>query len=185
VLHGVGALGQRRGDRRIDQAIAFLRRHQLESGAWWGRWAVNYLPATSYILTGLRAVGVPAEDEAIRRAVAWMGSCQNADGGFGETPDSCGAPELAGRGPSSVQVTGIATWALCAAGEGRSPAVARAVRYLLSKQREDGGWDDRACYGVIFPHRYYYYNDAFPSPLAMEALRAWLEAATRAPGDAR
>jgi squalene-hopene/tetraprenyl-beta-curcumene cyclase len=175
VLHGLGALGYRIGDTRIDRAVAFLARHQTESGAWWGRWAINYLPATSYIVTGLCAVGVSSDARLVRRAVAWMLSRQNPDGGFGEHPDSFVSPELAGVGESSVQVTSMVLWALAEAGAGAGTpwGAARAARWLLERQLTDGGWNDDACYGVIFPHRYYYHSDSFPTPLALEALRAW------------
>jgi squalene-hopene/tetraprenyl-beta-curcumene cyclase len=172
VLHGLGSRLTWR-DERVARAIAFLRRHQTASGAFWGRWAINYLPATSYILTGLRAVGVPTHDPMIERAVRWMLGCQNADGGFGETPRSYELAGWAGRGPSSIQVTGVVVWALVSAGAGNTDGVSRAVRYLLSRQSASGGWDDECCYGVIFPHRYYYRSDLFPTHFALEALRAY------------
>jgi squalene-hopene/tetraprenyl-beta-curcumene cyclase len=131
---------------------------------------VNYLAATCYILTGLLAVGVSRGDPMVRRGLAFLLSRQNPDGGFGETPDSYEDPALAGRGPSSVQLTGLVAFTLARAGraEGLSPA----VRYLLERQRRDGGWDDRACLGTIFPHLHYYYTDSFPLYFAMEALHA-------------
>jgi squalene-hopene/tetraprenyl-beta-curcumene cyclase len=173
VLYALGALGYQHTEPRIGRALDFLRRHQTREGSWWARWSVNYLTATSYILTGLLSVGAAAEEPMLRRAASWLLSRQNPDGGFGETPDSFVSPALAGRGPSSLQITGVVAWALISAGAGRTPEVARAIRYLLARQGSAGGWDDQACYGVIFPHLHYYYTDTFPTYFALEALHAY------------
>jgi squalene-hopene/tetraprenyl-beta-curcumene cyclase len=170
VLHALGLLGWRRDDPRICAAVAFLARHQLASGAWWSRWSVCYLPATSYIVAGLLAVGEPVNSPLVRRAVDWMLARQNSDGGWGESPAAFEDPGLAGTGPSSVQITGIVTWALLRAGLRTDPRLSAAVQYLLERQQPDGSWDDRTCYGTIFPLIHHYYTDTFPTYFAMEAL---------------
>jgi squalene-hopene/tetraprenyl-beta-curcumene cyclase len=170
VLYALGKLGWRRDDPRIRAAIEFLARHQLDSGAWWARWSVCYLPATSYIVAGLLAVGEPPESPLIRRAVAWMSIRQNPDGGWGESPAALEDPALAGHGQSSVQITGIVAWALMLAGARGSPQIDAAMQFLLDRQLPDGSWDDQTCYGIVFPHIHYYYTDTFPSYFALEAL---------------
>jgi squalene-hopene/tetraprenyl-beta-curcumene cyclase len=173
VLYALGVLGWRRDDPRISAAVVFLARHQLESGAWWSRWSVCYLPATSYIVAGLLAVGEPANTPLVRRAVDWMLSRQNPDGGWGETPAALEDPGFAGYGPSSVQITGIVTWALLLAGLRADSRLAAAVRYLVEQQRPDGSWEDRACFGTIFPLVHHYHTDTFPTYFALEALLAY------------
>jgi squalene-hopene/tetraprenyl-beta-curcumene cyclase len=126
------------------------------------------------VLTGLAAVGAAAPSDApVREAVDWIFSCQNDDGGWGETAASYDDPALAGRGPSSVTVTGAVLWALSAVGHAHTPAAARAARHLVERQAPDGSWSDRHCYGVVFPGLYHYYNDTFPTYLALEGLGAW------------
>ena len=174
VLYALGAIGFTGADARVRAAIRFLQRHQIpETGAFWSRWAVNYLPGTAYVVTGLLAVGEPPRAPMLERAVGFLLARQNHDGGWGESPDSYVDPTLAGRGPSSVQVTGVVLWALLAAGV-KNETTARAVHWLLERQGPDGNWQDAACFGTIFPHLHYYHSDAFPAYFALEALHAWL-----------
>src|SRR5262249_55047186 len=42
VLESLGHFGHRVGEPNVDRAIAFLRRTQEPTGAWPGRWGVNY-----------------------------------------------------------------------------------------------------------------------------------------------
>jgi squalene-hopene/tetraprenyl-beta-curcumene cyclase len=102
-----------------------------------------------------------------------MLSRQNPDGGWGETPAALEDPGFAGYGPSSVQITGIVTWALLLAGLRADSRLAAAVRYLVEQQRPDGSWEDRACFGTIFPLVHHYHTDTFPTYFALEALLAY------------
>lgn len=140
VLHGLGQNGATINDLPIRKAIEFLRTHQFPDGRWFGRW-INYVVATSFVLSGVRAVGVDANEEWLQRAVHWLLSKQNSDGGWGETHESYRRPELAGIAPSMPGVTGIVIIGLAAMGLRDHPAVARGIRFLLDTQRPDGTWD--------------------------------------------
>ena len=65
VLEALGQLGRRLGDPAVDRAVAYLRAAQKADGSWFGRWGVNYIYGTWQALTGLAAVGVPADDPAM------------------------------------------------------------------------------------------------------------------------
>jgi squalene-hopene/tetraprenyl-beta-curcumene cyclase len=178
-LWSLGALGYTNQDTRVRDAIEFIKYHRYAgNGVWWGMWAVNYIAGTSYVLTGLLAVGESPDAPYIREAVRWLLAHQNADGGWGETVESYRDPAMAGRGPSSNTVTAYAAWALAAAGEARSPAVERGVAYLLAHQGADGLWRDECCQGVLIPNWGYYHNTTFATYFALEALGAY-RASTR------
>ena len=49
-----------------------------------GRWGLNYIYGTWSVLCALNAAGVDHQDPMIRKAVDWLVSIQNEDGGWGE-----------------------------------------------------------------------------------------------------
>ena len=69
-------------------AIALLRREQEKDGSWYGRWGMNRIYGTWSALCALIAADVPAKAPEVRRAVLWLISIQNQDGGWGEIADS-------------------------------------------------------------------------------------------------
>ncbi|HEV7936910.1 MAG TPA: prenyltransferase/squalene oxidase repeat-containing protein [Solirubrobacteraceae bacterium] len=149
----LAALG-RAGDPETVAAVRWLIERQEPGGSWFGRWGVNHLYGTGAVLPALIAAGVAPSEPCIRRAVAWLGSHQNSDGGWGEDPRSYDHAEWVGRGESTASQTAWALLALHAAGE-RSDAVARGVQWLVETQREDGGWDEPQYTGTGFPCDYY------------------------------
>ncbi|KAI1078736.1 hypothetical protein F5B20DRAFT_591291 [Whalleya microplaca] len=92
------------------RAIGYLQSTQESTGAWYGRWGTNYVYGTSNVLCGLSYfVTTSRVRTMIKDAVQWLGSVQNADGGWGERLDSYTCPERAGVGESTPSQT---AWAL-------------------------------------------------------------------------
>ncbi|HET7306522.1 MAG TPA: squalene--hopene cyclase [Gammaproteobacteria bacterium] len=149
-----------------EHALAFLRREQLDNGAWFGRWGTNYIYGTWSVLMALEAVGVDPQAPEMRRAAAWLKSCQRDDGSWGETNDTYFEPVQAGQGTrGSAAQTAWALLGLIASGEASSPEAARGVAYLLRTQR-DGGWNDPGFNAPGFPRvfylKYHGYSHYFP-----------------------
>ncbi|MFI0788829.1 squalene--hopene cyclase [Streptomyces lydicus] len=154
-------------DPRTRRGIAWLLAEQEPSGAWFGRWGTNYVYGTGSVLPALAAAGIPGSHPAVRRAVRWLQTVQNDDGGWGEDQRSYQDKERwAGRGASTASQTAWALMALLAAGERESEAVRRGVRWLTGTQREDGSWDEPYFTGTGFPWdfsiNYHLYRQVFP-----------------------
>lgn len=166
IIECLGKLGYDRAFPPIARALAYLRRTQERDGAWFGRWGVNYLYGTGAVLAGLAAAGVRPDSGWVRRAASWLLSCQNADGGWGE---SCASYELAaarGRGRSMPSQTAWVLLGLLASGHGGSPTVQRGVDFLVRAQGPDGAWPEDAFTGTGFPRdfliKYHLYRNVFP-----------------------
>jgi squalene-hopene/tetraprenyl-beta-curcumene cyclase len=176
VLESLGSLGLRVGDPVVDRAVAYLRRTQEADGSWFGRWGINYIYGTWLALCGLRAVGLDPRDPMFVAGANWLLSFQQASGGWGESPGSYDDPSLRGQGNVTASQTAWALMGLVAAGMARHPAVARGVRFLVSRQRQDGTWDEPEFTGTGFPRvfylRYHLYRIYFP----LMALARWLAA---------
>ena len=144
---------------------SYLRREQEQDGSWFGRWGTNYIYGTWSVLCALNAAGLPHDDPAIRRAVAWLEAKQREDGGWGEDEESYADAPHGEYDRSTASQTAWAMLGLMAAGE-RGPAVARGAEYLARTQGADGEWDERAYTAVGFPRvfylRYHGYRLFFP-----------------------
>lgn len=151
VLEMYGRLGHRREHPAVRRGLAYVWREQERDGAWFGRWGVNYIYGTGAVLPALEAAGEDMRRPRVRKAVEWLLSRQNADGGWGETCASYADPSLRGRGESTASQTSWALVGLIAAGESASASVRRGVEFLLARQREDGEWDEPQFTGCGFP----------------------------------
>jgi squalene-hopene/tetraprenyl-beta-curcumene cyclase len=176
-LEAMGKSGVRRGHPAVDHGIDYLRRTQEPSGAWFGRWGVNYIYGTWQALEGLRAVGVPLDDPMVLRAARWFEDHQQPDGGWGESPESYADPALAGLGPTTASQTAWAIAGLVAAGHSDSPTVERGLAWLVERQAADGTWAQQEFTGTGFPQvfylRYHFYPIYFPLVAICRALTAW------------
>lgn len=153
--------------KAVADGVAYLRRTQLAEGSWYGRWGMNYVYGTWSVLCALNAAGVDHQDAAVRRAVDWLASIQNEDGGWGEDATSYRLDYSGFTGaPSTASQTAWALLGLMAAGEVGHPAVGRGVAYLVSAQTEKGLWDEQRYTATGFPRvfylRYHGYSKFFP-----------------------
>jgi squalene-hopene/tetraprenyl-beta-curcumene cyclase len=152
---------------RLARGVDYLLAEQMGDGSWFGRWGGNYIYGAWSSLCALNAAGLPLDHDAFRRAVAWLVSIQNPDGGWGEDLSSY---KLDYRGyepaPSTASQTAWAALALMAAGELDHPALKRGVAYLRKTQAEHGLWDEARFTATGFPRvfylRYHGYGKFFP-----------------------
>jgi squalene-hopene/tetraprenyl-beta-curcumene cyclase len=166
ILEALGHNGFGKLHDAVRHAIAYIKTQQDPSGAWWGRWGVNYVYGTWQVLTGLRAVGEDMTQPYVRRAAAWLKGVQKPDGSFGESCASYDDPSLKGQGPSTASQTAWGAMGLMAALGTDDPSVGRAIRWLVDHQGPDGNWEEPWFTGTGFPKvfylKYHLYRLYFP-----------------------
>jgi squalene-hopene/tetraprenyl-beta-curcumene cyclase len=176
VLEALGILGDRRYAAVCARGIAYLRRTQEPEGSWFGRWGVNYIYGTSNVLCALCHHGFVGWDAMVARAIGWLQSVQNPDGGWGEGVASYADRDRMGCGPSTASQTAWALMALLAFLPTESPAIQRGIGWLVSRQTEEGTWEEHAFTGTGFPRhfylRYHMYRHYFPMMALGRFLRA-------------
>jgi len=167
-LSMLSQLGASRDDPAVARATDYILLHQEKDGSWYGRWGMNYIYGTWAALCALNGVGIDADSSPlIRRAVDWLFSIQNPDGGWGEAGDSY---RLKYDGhipaPSTASQTAWALLGLMSAGMVNDPRVASGIDYLLRTQGEDGFWKEPLFTATGFPRvfylRYHGYARYFP-----------------------
>ncbi|HET8612374.1 MAG TPA: squalene--hopene cyclase [Sphingomonas sp.] len=156
---------------RMTAALEWLKRDQHAEGSWWGRWGVNHIYGAWSVLCALNAAGIDPANPMVRRAVRWLVTIQNADGGWGE---SCDSYALDRKGhepaPSVASQTAWALLGLMAAGEVDHPAVARGVAWLQRRQEEDGLWGQEHYTGGGFPRVFYLRYHGYPKYFPLWAM---------------
>jgi len=152
-------------------ALDYLEREQLPDGSWFGRWGVNYIYGTWSALCALNAAGLDATAPSVAKAVDWLVSIQNRDGGWGE---DCTSYKLDYRGhepaPSNASQTAWALLGLMAAGQVAHPAVERGIAWLRRTQDRSGLWPQDAYTGGGFPRVFYLRYHGYPKFFALWAL---------------
>jgi squalene-hopene/tetraprenyl-beta-curcumene cyclase len=160
--------------RCVRDAIHYLIETQEADGSWYGRWGVNYIYGTWQVLRGLRAIGYDMTQDWILRGRDWLESCQNDDGGWGETCATYENPATKGIGRSTASQTAWAIMGICACGDFDRPSIQRGLRFLLSSQRPDGSWEEPEITGTGFPGVFYLKYDMYRQNFPLLALATYV-----------
>ncbi len=168
---------------RIEKAIVrgtrLLLHSQHKSGGWAGFWGIHFTYGTFFVVSGLRAAGLPVQHDAFAAATRFLLASQRPDGGWGESFRGLhrGEPvQLAPQQPSSVVQT---AWALLTLLDLRhdQPATAQAIErglaFLCRNQQADGSWPREPASGVFFKTAvldYKLYRQIFPAWALARAL---------------
>ena len=160
--------------RSVRRAVQYLIDTQDDDGSWYGRWGVNYIYGTWQVLRGLRAIDEDMTQDWVLRGRDWLESCQNPDGGWGETCASYDDPTMKGKGDSTASQTSWALMGICACGDLERSSVRRGLRYLLTTQRMDGAWHEPQITGTGFPGVFYLKYDMYRQNFPLLALATYV-----------
>ena len=152
ILEAFGLLGLSRDLPAVQKALAYVRSEQDPQGPWFGRWGVNYLYGTGAVLPALAAIGEDMTQPYITKACDWLISCQQDDGGWGESCASYMDISSIGRGSTTASQTAWALMGLIAVGRPQDhEAIAKGCRFLIDRQEADGSWTEQEFTGTGFP----------------------------------
>jgi squalene-hopene/tetraprenyl-beta-curcumene cyclase len=165
--HALEALAPVAGyEDAVARGLDYLVREQQWDGSWWGRWGVNHVYGTGAALPALEACGLDQQHPVVRKAVTWLDSVQDPDGGFGEDIRSYHETTMRGRGVTTASQTAWALLGYVAAGDARGRSATRAADFLCAEQDANGDWSERHYTGTGFPTdfmiRYHLYRLHFP-----------------------
>jgi len=173
-LELLGYIGFHPKNERVRTAIQYLIDTQDDDGSWYGRWGVNYIYGTWQVLRGLRAIDQDMTQDWILRGRDWLESCQNSDGGWGETCSTYENPATKGIGASTASQTAWAVMGICACGDLDRPSIQRGLRFLLGTQKPDGSWDEPQITGTGFPGVFYLKYDMYRQNFPLLALATYV-----------
>jgi squalene-hopene/tetraprenyl-beta-curcumene cyclase len=173
-LELLGYIGFNRKAPSVRRAVRYLIETQDDDGSWYGRWGVNYIYGTWQVLRGLRAIGENMTQDWILRGRDWLESCQNSDGGWGESCATYENPSLKGIGESTASQTAWAVMGIIACGDLERASVQRGIHFLLSTQKTDGSWDEPQITGTGFPRVFYLKYDMYRQNFPLLALATYV-----------
>jgi squalene-hopene/tetraprenyl-beta-curcumene cyclase len=183
VLEALGQSGIHCDHPNVINAIEFLKNTQEKDGSWFGRWGVNYVYGTSAVLCGLQTVGCNMNQTWIMKAVHWLQSIQNQDGGWGESCESYDHGQYAPLYYSTPSQTAWGLLGLLSCDKSSPEIIERGIKLLLKTQNEDGSWDEPEWTATGFPSHFYlrydYYRLYFPLLALARALRCKLNCETQ------
>ncbi len=141
--------------RAISAGLDFIMRRQRNDGSWYGGWGVCFTYATWFGVEAMRmAMGKGYYDDAVlaagmQRACGFLMGKQKADGGWGETFESCSKLVYTEASASQVVNTAWGLLAIMAADFADKQVIETGIQFLLDRQTELGDWPQEAISGVF------------------------------------
>ncbi|GIP14750.1 squalene--hopene cyclase [Paenibacillus montaniterrae] len=144
----------------IRRGVKWLLNNQEADGSWYGKWGICYLYGTWAALTGLMAVGLPANDKAVQKAAHWLLSIQNEDGGWGESCDSDRLMRYTPLHSSTPSQTAWALDALIAVNDKPTSAINKGIERLIAFHAEQS-WQTVYPTGAGLPGNFYVHYHSY------------------------
>jgi squalene cyclase len=166
--------------RAYNKAVKWIIEQQQDDGSYEGTWFVNYFFGTSMVITALSTDDKNIEAKrTIDKALVFVLSHQNKDGGYSESPQSFDEKRPIKLAQSSPAQTGLIVSQLLTFinevpnshyKETLKLSIQRSIRYLLENQSSEGLWYDTNYTGVTFPGVEYLYYPYLQEAAAFHAI---------------
>ncbi|KAI4289812.1 MAG: hypothetical protein L6R35_000919 [Caloplaca aegaea] len=134
----------------ISKAVSWILKAQRADGSWYGSWGICFSYAGMFALESLASVGRNhSNDDKVALACKFFLDRQMDDGGWGESYKSCSSGVYTHHEKSQVVQT---CWVIIALLEAQCPErerIEKAVKMVMSRQLEDGSWEQEAIEGVF------------------------------------
>ncbi|MCC3357315.1 squalene--hopene cyclase [Bacillus sp. REN16] len=121
----------------VKSGVQWLYKNQEKNGSWYGRWGICYIYGTWGAVTGLSAVGILPTKSSIKRAVTWLESIQNQDGGWGESCKSDSKNKYVPLKTSTLTHTAWAVDALISVSDKPTKKINKGIKFLISNLDRD------------------------------------------------
>ena len=136
--------------KAIREGVAFIKDQQNSDGSWMGSWGVCFTYGTWFAVEALVVTKKYTEnDDALNKACQFLLSCQNEDGGWGESHRSCTESKYIYEVNSQVVNTSWALLSLMGANHINKEPVDNGIKFLMSKQQKQGEWPQQRISGVF------------------------------------
>ena len=141
--------------KAISAGLNFILKQQKPDGSWYGGWAVCFTYATWFGVEAIsKSRGKGYYDDAvladsITKACAFLVDKQKADGGWGETFESCSKLVYSEAASSQVVNTAWALLTLLAADFADKKVIEAGINVLLNRQTGIGDWAQENISGVF------------------------------------
>jgi len=148
----------------IKRGVQLIKKKQRADGSWYGSWGVCFTYATWFGIEALVAVG-EKDSPQVRKACEFLVSKQNAEGGWGETFQSCVTKEYCDNEETQVVNTAWAVLSLMRAEYPDRKVIDRGIQTLLKRQLPTGDWPQENIKGVFNANcaiSYTAYKNIFP-----------------------
>jgi len=140
-------------EQALSSGLNYIIKKQKQDGSWYGGWAVCFTYATWFsieaLMQGKAYIDTNTHKQCIQKASNFLLNKQMADGGWGETYESCAKMTYTQAESSQVVNTAWAVLALQAANSDNKQAIQQGVNLLLNRQLESGDWAQENISGVF------------------------------------
>ncbi len=129
-------------EEAIKGGVRWIKKMQMDSGEWFGRWGLTYTYGITAVLQGLYDIGESMDQTFIQDSVDYLLQTQHSDGGWGEGFATYYNSEAKDITDSTIEQTAWSLLGLLVTPKTArvDDAINRGVNFLLNRYDMENGW---------------------------------------------